>query len=72
MAQFNTWTGRTLGEPTAEQWECLKAYAAEHGRAWKHQLLQEWQTGRDTGLLRQVRNQFGPRWLLLVDIKGER
>lgn len=49
--------------PTGEQLEALKAYAAEHGRTWKHQLWQEWQDGTDIGLLRQIRNEFGPRWL---------
>lgn len=57
-------------QPTTEQWEALKAYAAEHGRTWKYQLWQEWQEGTDSGLLRQVRNQFGPRWLRLVKMEA--
>jgi len=79
MAQLDTWTGRTLGEPTVEQWEALKAYAAEHGRTWKAQLRNEWMNAcqgigdlDQQALLQQVRNTFGPRWLMLVDIKAGR
>ena len=69
MAQHDTWTSRTLGEPTPEQWDALVAYAREHGRTWKAQLLTDWRDGRDSGLLRQIRNSFGPRWLMLIDIR---
>ena len=72
MAQFDTWTGRTLGEPTVEQWEALKAYAAEHGRTWKSKLLDDWTYARTSGPLQQVRNTFGPRWLMLINIKEGR
>lgn len=79
MAQHDTSTGRTLGEPTVEQWKALKAFAAKHGRCWKSELRNEWMNacqGIDdfdqAGLLQQIRNQFGPRWLSLVDINGER
>ena len=79
MAQFDTWTGRTLGEPTVEQWEALKAYAAEHGRTWKAALREDWMDAcqnisdpNQQALLQQLRNTFGPRWLMLVDIKGDR
>lgn len=41
----------------------LKAFAAEHGRTWKAQLRRLWNTGRDSGLLRQARNQIGPSGL---------
>jgi hypothetical protein len=80
MAQHDTWTGRTLGEPTSEQWEALKAFAAAHGRTWKATLRDAWYSGNypytadenHGGLLQQVRNQFGPRWLMLIDIKADR
>lgn len=66
-----------MGEPTAEQWEALKAYAEANGRYWKQSLRDAWMTGdygsfAEAGLLQQIRNTFGPRWLSLVDIKGER
>ena len=53
---------------TPEQRAAVDAYAAKYGRFWKQKLLLAWQTGRDTAepnghLLRQVRNQAGPRWL---------
>lgn len=56
-------------EPTAEQLEVLKAFAAKYGRTWKAVLRDAWITGRDerepnSALLRQVRNQLGPRWLV--------
>lgn len=72
MAQFDTWTGRTLGEPTVEQWEALNVYAAEHGRTWKSKLLDDWTNARAAGPLQQVRTQFGPRWLLSINIKEGR
>lgn len=72
MAQFDSWTGRTLGEPTAEQWEALTAYAAAHGRTWKSKLLDDWTNARTVGPLQQIRNSFGPRWLLSIDIKKGR
>ena len=72
MAQFDSRTGRTLGEPSAEQWEALKTYAAEHGRTWKSQLLDDWTYARTSGPLQQIRNQFGPRWLLSINILEKR
>lgn len=59
--------------PTAEQWEALKAYAAAHGRTWKAALRYEWMDAcqgisdlDQQALLQQVRNQFGPGWLMRV------
>lgn len=72
MAQFDSWTGRTLGEPTEDQWNALVAYAAEHGRTWKSQLLKDWERSAAGELLQQVRNTFGPRWLMLIDIREPR
>lgn len=77
--QHDTWTGRTLGEPTVEQWEALKAYAFAHGRTWKAQLRDEWMNAcqgisdlDQQALLQQLRNTFGPRWLRLIDINKPR
>lgn len=54
--------------PTAEQLAALTAFAVKHGRTWKSTLLAKWANGSDAnepngGLLRQVRNAFGPSWL---------
>ena len=51
---------------SAEQIEALRAYRDPHGRRWKSRLLAEWHSSTgDEGLeLRQVRNTFGPSWLL--------
>lgn len=59
---------KTQQEPTPGQLDALRQYAKENGRCWKARLLDDWLTGRDAkqengGYLRQVRNQFGPRWL---------
>ena len=52
---------------TEEQAAAIQAYAEVHGKNWKKQLLDDWLTGKDAsrpnGHLRQVRNQFGPKWL---------
>lgn len=50
--------------PTTEQMAALRKYAAENGRTWKSQLLTEWERGTATGALQQVRNAFGPTWLV--------
>lgn len=52
----------------AEQHAALAAFAAKYGRTWKSVLLGKWSNGSDDrepmgGLLRQVRNTFGPSWL---------
>ena len=51
---------------SAEQIDALRAYRDRHGRRWKSRLLAEWlsSTGGEGPDLRQVRNTFGPSWLL--------
>jgi hypothetical protein len=56
-------------QPTDEQLEAIKAFAKKHGPHWKADLGAAWANGKDTNepnghLLRQVRNNFGPRWLI--------
>jgi hypothetical protein len=55
--------------PNAEQIKALRSYAEAHGRTWKSQLHDTWMTGRydssdDSMNLQQVRNEFGPSWLV--------
>lgn len=58
--------------PSVEQLEALRTFAAANGRNWKSNLRQAWMTGiydeyAGTGrrdLLQQVRNAFGPTWLV--------
>ena len=64
---------RTINELNAEQQAVVLAYAAKHGRKWKAALADAWMTGRDASqpdgwALRQVRNQFGPKWLAAVSL----
>jgi hypothetical protein len=54
--------------PTAEQREALRKFAEKYGRYWKDELRTQWLHGIDAHepdghLLRQVRNQCGPKWL---------
>ena len=51
---------------SAEQIDALRAYRDQHGRRWKSRLLAEWLSaaGGEGPELRQVRNTFGPSWLL--------
>lgn len=58
-------------ELTPEQLAALREYAAQHGRYWKNKLRSDWALGRDTQLLRQIRNQFGPTWLTKFKFKDE-
>lgn len=53
-----------------EQVEALKEFAALKGRTWKSKLLDQWLTGRYSGVtsdeavaLQQLRNTGGPQWL---------
>ncbi len=48
---------------TDEQEKELQEFANLHGRFWKLKLLTLWVRGEDRGLLRQVRNDYGPVWL---------
>jgi hypothetical protein len=58
----------SAAQPTAEQLAALRAYATANGRTWKSKLLHSWETGDTHGQwtapLRQVRNNFGPSWLV--------
>jgi hypothetical protein len=61
---------------TDEQHEALKQYAAENGSTWKTKLAIDWQfaraqvNGQHSALLQQVRNQFGPSWLVGFKLEG--
>lgn len=65
--------GRQL---TAEQQQALRAFAKKHGRYWKQELRWCWETGRyedsdDSASLQQVRNGFGPSWLVRFRLTWE-
>jgi hypothetical protein len=56
-----------------EQLWALREYAKKNGRTWKYKLKRAWHSGADeklpnAGLLRQVRNELGPRWLTTAQI----
>jgi hypothetical protein len=58
-----------MKEPTPEMTAALQAFADKYGRRWKTELITRWMNGRDDyepmgSYLRQVRNQFGPTWLM--------
>lgn len=58
-------------QPTDAQMATLRAYAAWAGRTWKDKLNQDWQRARsdfpgDYAYLQQLRNAFGPSWLITV------
>jgi hypothetical protein len=50
--------------PTPAQLDALQEYALAHGRYWKAKLRLDWEFARTRGELQQLRNQFGPLWLL--------
>lgn len=57
-----------VASPTTEQLDALRAFATKYGKNWKERLNDMWWNGTDDrepngGLLRQLRNRFGPRWL---------
>jgi hypothetical protein len=54
---------------TQEQEQALRRFARDNGRSWKQELNFMWFDGRDAnepdgGYLRQIRNAFGPEWLV--------
>ena len=55
---------------TEDQRAALRAYSEKNGQAWKERLNVAWTSGsykgldtKQSALLQQVRNQFGPEWL---------
>jgi len=54
------------------QLNALRTFANVNGRSWKCELNDAWMTGRyrdyngadDEGSLQQIRNAFGPSWLV--------
>jgi hypothetical protein len=45
---------------TDTQLNALKEFAQLHGANWKQALDQLWQSGQDSGALRQIRNNYMP------------
>jgi len=48
---------------TLEEIDAITTYAAEHGRTWKRQLLDDWMHCRLWGPIHHLRNTRGPSWL---------
>ena len=67
---------------TQEHIDALREFAAKNGEKWKWNLGIAWMNGSDVNaikdghLLRQVRNNLGPKWLDRVNLEeltaGER
>ena len=55
-------------ELTPEQLTAIQKYAIHLGRCWKSHLHNSWMNGiydcDDAGILQQIRNTFGPSWLV--------
>ena len=61
---------------TNEQRAALERYARVYGRTWKSKLNTAWFNGTDSNepdgcYLRQVRNLFGPSWLIKFQPRKE-
>jgi hypothetical protein len=59
-------------QPTPEQLAAIVAYAKAHGRHWKRDLNDAWMRAAEPGLLQQMRNQFGPSWLVSFKLPVEK
>lgn len=55
---------KTIHTLTPEQLSALRAYADKHGPQWKSKLNAAWTRAAEPGYLQQVRNEFGPSWLI--------
>jgi len=61
-------------QPTPDQHAALCRFAEDYGRTWKQALRTCWEVGsypdwtgdrqNDAAYLQQIRNQFGPDWLI--------
>ena len=61
--------------PTNEQLDALGNFAANEGRTWKAALRHAWETGdypagSDSASLQQLRNTFGPSWLMCFNVRS--
>lgn len=59
-------SGSALSELDQQEREAIIQFRQEHGRRWKHQLLQGWMRAAYPGLLQRIRNSYGPEWLVRV------
>lgn len=65
---------KTAAQPSAEQLAAVREFARVHGRTWKAQLREAWMSGNydavdDSARLQQVRNAFGPSWLVKAMVR---
>lgn len=65
---MNTRRTPDLEDLSLKQRETLIAFRDQHGDGWKEVLAEMWRSSSDLCQpqghhLRQVRNQFGPKWL---------
>lgn len=56
-------------QPNGDQLNAMVTFARIHGRRWKSHLNYLWMTGNygfadPAPLLQQIRNEFGPSWLV--------
>lgn len=58
-------------QPSPEQMKALREFAAKNGRNWKSELNRLWFSGGTYGYLQQIRNEFGPRWLMNLRLGKE-
>jgi hypothetical protein len=61
--------------PTREQLDALGNFAANEGRTWKAALRHAWETGdyptgSDSASLQQLRNTYGPSWLMAFNVRS--
>ena len=64
-------------KPTLEQIQALATFADANGRTWKSGLRHCWEAGcynsysgtERCDLLQQIRNSFGPSWLVRFSLK---
>lgn len=61
-------TNDTTPTPTVEQMTALVAFASKHGADWKEKLMDGWRNAAYPGVLQQIRNQFGPMWLMQFEL----
>lgn len=66
----------TKAQPSVAQMAALVSFAKRNGRCWRARLYNAWCSGRDAlepegALLRQLRNDFGPKWLARVKLPKE-
>jgi hypothetical protein len=59
-------TKQMIAEMTEDEKNALSSFYIQHGRKWKSVLRDEWMSASGIGPIHNMRNKYGPAWLVMV------